>query len=214
MRALDHEILTTLGRLMFATANQLAYWCDTTPLAIYKRLPVLVAENLIAGEEHARPAIWRLTFAGGRRVNKPMPAGRRHASWSVMAHACHRNASEISLRESRRGFRFLDRLTLLKSGLNPAFGEHAGNDESDLSTFVLVDDYMMGSDRIARSWQRRHKPNPKYWPDPAGRVWRELAQDYLVVCTDEHHAERHRDWLASQSIPAEVLTIDPLWRST
>lgn len=213
MRALDHEILSALGRLMYATTAQLAYWCHDTPLAIYKRLPILAEQNLIAGEEQVRPAVWRLTFAGARLINKPMPAGRRHASWSVMAHACHRNEVEITLRATRKGFHFLDRLSLLKSGLNPAHGEHAGVDDANVATFVLVDDYLMGSDRIARSWTRRHTPNPKYWTDPTGKIWGEVMQDYLVACTDERHAQTHTQWLESQAIPATVVNVKGLWRT-
>jgi hypothetical protein len=209
---LDHRILKQLARMGYATVDQLAYWCDVARVSISRRLEVIRGLGLVRGEEQARPAIWYLTFAGGRLVRKPMPAGRRQASWSVMAHACHTNAAEIVLRQQYNGFRFLDRLSLLKQGFNPGHGEHGARDDDGTSYFVLVDDYAMTSDRIRRSWMRRHAPNSKYWPDPTGRCWSEVVHRFLVVSTDANNAVTHRAYIDSQALPADVLTIEPLWR--
>ena len=79
--------------------------------------------------------------------------------------------------------------------------------------FILLDDYMMGSDRITRSWERRHTPNLKYWPDPTGRALNELAHHYLVVTNDLKQTERHNTWIEKAGLPAEVLTIPALWKT-
>ena len=111
------------------------------------------------------------------------------------------------------GFRFLTREKLFKHGLNPAFGEHGAMDEEGKAWFVLLDDYLMTSDRITRSWTRRHTPNLKYWPDHTGRAWCDVAQRFLVVSTDDQHAARHRKWILNHRLPAEVMRLTPLWKT-
>jgi DNA-binding transcriptional ArsR family regulator len=209
---LQHEVLRTLGRLRFATESQLSYWTGVSISAISKALSRLLAAAYVQVEK-SRPAIWKLSAAGAALVRIPLPSGGRPASWSVMAHACHVNAVEILLRETtHKDFRFLPRIELLRQGFNPAFGEHAGISNNQ-SIFVLVDDYAMQSDRITRSFTRRHAPNRKYWPDPAGRVWGEVAQSYLVACTDPIQAETHRTYIAQERLPAEVVHVEALWRT-
>lgn len=210
---LQHGVLRTLGRLRFATEAQLAYWNGVGVSAVSKTLAKLIDAELVAVEKQSRPGIWRLTFAGAAVVRMPMPSGGRHSSWSVMAHACHVNEVEIRLRESiYKGFQFMSRLELLKQGFNPAWGEHAGSCGNQ-SIFVLVDDYAMTSDRIARSFARRHAPNPKYWPDAAGRVWGEVMQSYIVACTDPIHVETHRAYITKSQLPADVVSVPALWHT-
>jgi hypothetical protein len=211
--AVQNCILEQLARVQYATPAQLAFWCGVQTPAISKAVKVLLESGLVDGELTARPSILRLTHAAGGVLQVPMPAGNRYASWSVMAHACHKNEFEISFAKDHPGFRFISRLALLKQGLNPAHGEHAAVDGDKKTWFILLDDYMMGSDRITRSWTRRHTPNIKYWPDPTGRVWNELAHHYLVVCNHTQQAERHKAWIETNGIPAEVLKIAELWKT-
>lgn len=48
-----------------------------------------------------------LTPAAGRMLDEPMAYSRRHASWAVMAQACHRNAAAAALAAQHPGFYFL-----------------------------------------------------------------------------------------------------------
>ena len=41
----------------------------------------------------------------------------------------------------------------------------------------------------------------------------EVAQEFLVVSTDEENAERHRARILKDCLPADVLTLKALWRS-
>jgi hypothetical protein len=209
-----HElILAQLGQLQFATPEQLAKLCGAKASNVSVACKELLNSGLIDGSLLTRPMILGLTPAGGRMLGVPLPSGRRHSSWSVMAHACHLNAAGNALALTHKGFCFLPRLTLLKQGFNPGHGEHGATDDSGTAWFVLLDDYMMGSDRIARAWTRRHTPNAKYWPDPTGRAWCEVVQKFLVVCTNEEHAARHRAWIQKARLPADVVTIKPLWKT-
>lgn len=210
---LDHELLRQLARLRFATREQLAYWCKVHPATVSQRLQLLTEDGLVNGERQTSPAIWRMTFAGSTLLQVPMPAGRRQASWSVMAHTCHANQAEITLRDSvYSGFRLLDRLTLLRQGFNPAHGEHAGVDEKKVSYFVLLDDYAMQPERIGRSWRRRHAPNPKYWPDNTGKVWSEWVNNFVVITTDPERVTTHQQFATKNGLPADVLQMRHLWR--
>lgn len=213
LSALQNLILAKLGKLEFATPGQLQERSGVKQPAISKAVEVLLEEGLIDGHLHSRPMILHLTPAGGRLLDTPLPAGRRRASWSVMAHACHRNAAAEILAARHPGFAFLSRQDLLKAGFNPGHGEHAAKDAAGKSWFVLLDDNLMGSERIKRAWTRRHVPNRKYWPDATGRKMSEVAQQFLVVSTDEANAERHRARILKDRLPADVLTIQPLWRT-
>lgn len=212
LKDLERGLLTTLARLKYATQAQLAYWCGTQVPAVSKTLAALQENGLVNAEKQVQPYIWRLTRAGADRLNKPMPAGRRHASWSVMAHACHANQVEIELRQNHNDFRFFERLTLLKQGFHPSHGEHAGVDGNNTSMFVLVDDFYMQSERIRHHWKRDHRPSKKYWPHDKGRKWHEVMQRFIVACTDPKQMDVHADWLARQDLPVDVMHVKALWR--
>ena len=78
---------------------------------------------------------------------------------------------------------------------------------------MLLDDYLMAPERISGSWQRRHAPKLKYWPDMTGRAWCDIVNRFWVVTTDTQQIERHRQWIARQGLLAEVRYLAPLWRS-
>lgn len=210
---LQNLILELLGQRQYATSAQLMLLCGVQAPAISKAVHALLNAGLIDGHLLARPMILHLSRLGARLLNVSLPAGNFQASWSVMAHACHLTELQQMMAENYPGFRFLTRQQLLKQGFNPAFGEHGGIDDAGTSWFVLLDDYLMTSDRITRSWTRRHTPNKKYWPDPTGRAFRDVAQRFLVVSTDEQHAQRHRAWILKSRLPAEVMQLAPLWKS-
>lgn len=213
LSALQNLILAKLGELEFATPGQLQEGCGVKQPAISKAVVVLLEEGLIDGHLHTRPAILHLTSAGGRLLDRVLPAGRRNASWAVMSHACHLSEVQAQLSEKLKGFRILRRGEVFRHGLYPAFGEHGALDGEGKSWFVLLDDYRMPSNRISRCWTRRHTPNRKYWPDPTGRAWCDVVQRFLVVATDIQHAARHRAWILKSTLPADVLTIKPLWKT-
>ncbi len=206
-------ILERLAQVQYATSPQLQQLSGVQQPAISKAIKELLEAGLIDGSLLTRPMILYLTLVGGQLLGVSLPAGRRYASWSVMAHACHVNELQALMQEQHAGFRFLSRVELLKQGLNPAFGEHGAIDEEGTAWFVLLDDYLMTSDRITRSWTRRHTPSKKYWADPTGRVWNAVAQRFVVACTDEQHAARHREWILKTSFPATVILMKPLWKS-
>ena len=210
---LQNLILEQLVKVLFATNRQLASLCAAKASNTSNALKELINIGLIDGFLHSRPMILHLTPAGCRLMGVPMPSGRRQASWEVMAHACHRNAAAEMLAARHDGFKFLSRLTLLKQGFNPGHGEHGAVDDTGTAWFVVLDDYLMGSDRIKRAWTRRHVPNQKYWPDPTGRKMSEVAQEFLVVSTDEANAERHRARILKEGLPADVLTLKALWKT-
>jgi hypothetical protein len=210
---LQHRILERLADVRFSTNAQLASWCKVQSPAITKAVQRLSDFGLVEGSLTTRPMILHLSYAGGQILNKPQPYDRRYTSWSVMAHACHANAVQEMMLEKHHGFRFLSREDLFKHGFNPGHGEHGAVDDTGIAWFVLLDDFLMGSDRIARAWTRRHTPNLKYWPDHTGRAWCEVVQRFLVVCTDEKHALRHRKWILKNKLPAEVMQLSPLWKT-
>ncbi len=211
---LQSQLLEKLGAVHFATQAQLCAWTGQARSNVSVALTALFNLEFISGELLASPRIFYIARGGCDFLGIPPPSGRRLPSWSVMAHACHRNAVAFAMAESDPGFTFLSRLALLKQGFNPGHGEHCAVGSDGTTWFVLLDDFLMGSDRIARAWTRRHSPNPKYWRDPTGRVWRDVAHKYLVVTTDEKQAERHRARIERDRTPAEVMTIKPLWKTT
>ena len=211
LASLHHEILRQLGRVHFATGTQLAHWCRVRPATISRATAWLSNLGLVHACVLPRPAIWTLSGAGAAVCVRTAFVRRSRPSWSLMAHACHRNTLEIALDKQQGGFRFLSRAALLKQGFNPARGEHAGIDATEISWLALLDDYLMASARIARVWRRRHTPNPRHWPDATGRAWCDVMQRYVIGCTDPVRAARHRAWIVAHDIPAYVIDIPALW---
>lgn len=179
--------------------------------AICTSLDVLYELQLVKTGADTKPQIWRLTHAGGARMQVPMPSGRRHSSWSVMQNAVHRNAVEILLAQDYPGFYFLTRRQLYKKGFNPSHGEYAGVDEKGATWLVLIDDYMMDSRVIEKHWNRIHRPPRQYWPD-VGRSWSSTVNKYLVVTTSQEHLLRHMSFVESSTVPADVLYLKPIWK--
>ena len=120
---LQHRILATLSRVQHATPLQLAHWGGVQAPAVSKAVKGLLDCALLGGSLLTRPMIVYFTRAAGRILQVPPPSGGRQASWSVMAHACHRNALEISMAATHKGFQFRSRPELFANGLNPGFGE-------------------------------------------------------------------------------------------
>lgn len=210
---LQKRILEQLAAVHFATQSQLAAMCGAAQPNVSVATTALYNLGLIEGELFAKPRIFYISRAGCDLLGVPPPSGRRLPSWSVMAHACHRNEVAAVLASATPGFRFLSRPTLYRQGFNPGHGEHGATDDAGGAWFVLLDDFLMGSDRIARAWTRRHTPNRKYWPDHTGRAWCDVVQKFLVATTDEGQAERHRTRIGRERLPAEVMTIKPLWKT-
>lgn len=213
LRPIHAALLERLAVVRCATQGQLQAFCSIKQQPDASAALTFLAEvNLIEVEAYSCPRIYRISRTGCGLLGVASPSGDRRLSWSVMAHHCHRNQVALALAKEVPGFRFLSRLELLKLGFNPGHGEHAAVDGSGRSWFVLLDDYLMGSERIARAWERRHTPNAKYWADYTGRAWNEVVQRFLVVTTDEGQAARHRARILRDRLPAEVISIKPLWR--
>lgn len=210
---LDRCLLKTLARVKFATPAQLAYWCNAHRTSIQRRLARMESEDMVVAHTHQQPTIWALKHSAAALMQTRLPAGGRRASWSVMAHTCHKNAVEIQLgeEEGTRGFRFLDRAFFWKHGLNPAHGENGGVDQAKRAYLVLLDDYRMQPQRIGHTWVREHKPPRQFFSGHRNVAWSEIVHQYLVVTTDSVRAEQHQSWIERHTIPARVLTIRPLW---
>lgn len=211
LNGVQREVLATLAAVHCATLSQLAHLSRKQQTHVSTAAQALAELGLIEIETLSKPRIYRIAYAGCATLGIPAPSGRRLPTFAVMAHHCHRNEVAIAMAKAVPGFRFLSRLELLKKGFNPGTGEHGADDDSGTAWFVLIDDYLMGSERIARAWRRRHTPNPKYWPDKTGRVWGEVVKRFLVVTTDEGQADRHRARILRERLPAEVMLIKPLW---
>ncbi len=211
---LEQKIITVLSRLQFATRDQIAYWCETKPITVFVRLTALEKQGLVASDKANKPNIWRVKNIAAKIMQTTVPSGGRPASWSVMAHACHRNEVEILLARKKEsaGFRFLDRVYLWKRGLNPGHGEHAGVDAAKQAYLVLIDDYYMKPERIAHTWERVHHPPKKVFAGNRALTWSKIVHKFIVVSNDAFRAEQHAAWIKKHKIPATVMTIKNLWR--
>ncbi len=206
----QQTILNQIKRLVYATERQLEYWSGYTQSTVSKALSSLRAERLIQAEKGVLPNVWILTRSGSRALDVPLPSGFRKSSWSVMAHTCHRNQCEILLRESHSDFRFLEKSSLYRLGLNPSHGEHAGMQDGKI-VFVLLDDYLMGSDRISTTLSRGHKKNEKYCDLKGAVNWRMVSHRFLVATTNKAQLEKHGRWINRRGLEAELFYLPPLW---
>jgi hypothetical protein len=197
----------------FATREQLAYWCKSPSITVFRRLTTLEKAQLVSSDKHNRPNIWTIKNLAASVLLSSTPSGGRRSSWSVMAHACHANEVEIMLDGAKdsKGFRFLDRATLFKRGLNPGHGEHGGTDDAKRAYLVLLDDYMMKPERIGHTWTRAHHPPRKFFDGNRQLSWSKIVNHFIVATTDEFRAAQHAAWLERHEIPARVITIKALW---
>lgn len=104
---LQWRILEMLGKVQYATTRQLAALCGAQTSNTHDAITSLLDTGLADCSLIMRPMILYLTPAAGRMLDEPMAYSRRHASWAVMAQACHRNAAAAALAAQHPGFYFL-----------------------------------------------------------------------------------------------------------
>lgn len=208
----QNAVLQGLGRMAFATANQLQYWSGLSLAPIRKALVPLQEANFIQATKSARPHIFRLTRSGARVVDTALPSGGREPSWSVLTHTCHKNQVEIVLRQSLFKFKFLNKSVLLRLGLNPSFGEHAAFVDGKI-VFVLLDDYLMPSYRIQRAAWRFHVKNTNYCDLNVALTWQKVYKRFLIATTDKNQEKKHARWIKRNQFNAELVYVQPLWTS-
>ncbi len=213
LNRLQQQILEILARCQFATHAQLAHYAGARKSYLSQMLGALTERGYVASQIHAAPHIFYLTHRGAATLATGRPAGGRPASWSVMAQACHRNAFEIAMRATTPRFRFLARQTLLQQGLNPSHGDHAARiDDTPTTWYVLIDDYQLPPQTLAHRWTRAHRASRQQVAPGPRRRWCDVANRFMVVCTDPVHAERHRALIARDGLPAAVLDLKGLWK--
>jgi hypothetical protein len=215
------KIMQQLSMNDFATPAQLATFCDVQMPAISKATKQLQTQRMVVLEEGFRPSVLRLSFKGARMMGKVLSSGKRSPSAAVQQHACHRNEVALILSKKYPGFQWTPKAQLLAHGLRPALGEHAATDHSGRAHLVLLDDYQMASNRIARSWTRRHAPDTNHYPVHNGQRWCDLANNFVIATTCDVQAGRHQKWIVKAnksrregetSLPEiEIITIKPLW---
>jgi len=213
LSTIDQCLISTLTRLKFATREQLAYWCKTPSVTIFKHLATLEEARLVAAHRHRRPAIWKIKPLAAALMLTSRPSGGRQSSLSVMTHACHTNEVEIMLNKDpdSKGFRFMEQTELFKRGLNPAHGEHVGVDDAKKAYLVLLDDYTMKPERIGHAFARAHHPPRQLFSGNRNLKYSQIVNYYIVATTDEFRAAQHATWIKRHEIPARVITIKPLW---
>lgn len=215
------NIMAQLSMNDFATPAQLAAFCDVQMPAISKATKLLQSQSMIVTEEGFRPAVLRLSFKGARMMGKVLSSGKRSPSAAVQQHACHRNEAALILSKEYAGFQWTPKTQILAHGLRPALGEHGAIDNEGRAHLVLLDDYLMSSDRILRSWTRRHAPDTNHYPVHNGQRWCDLANNFVIATTDTEQAKRHQQWITNYNkngregddgLPEiEIITIAPLW---
>ncbi|NOY71186.1 MAG: hypothetical protein GXP14_02225 [Gammaproteobacteria bacterium] len=215
------NIMTQLSMNDFATSAQLAAFCDVQLPAISKATRQLQSQSMIVTEAGFRPAVLRLSFKGARMMGKTLPSGKRSPSAAVQQHACHKNEAALILSRKYPGFQWTQKDQLLAHGLRPAQGEHAATDRRGRAHLILLDDYQMASNRILRSWTRRHTPDTNHYPVHNGQRWCDLANNFVVATTSVEQADRHQQWASSTykilkqedaRLPEiEIIKIEPLW---
>jgi len=206
----EQAILDILKRLAYGTEAQLVYWSKYHVSTVSRALSGLKAMRFVACEKALLPHIWYLTRKAGRLLQTALPSGLRKPSGAVMLHTVHRNQCEIVMREQYPEFRFMDKVPLYRIGLDPSKGEHAGFQDKHI-IFVLLDDYLMGSDRISAALKRYHKKKGEYCTTPGRLRWPEVFDSFFIATTDRAQIERHRAWVNRRGIQAELLYIKPIW---
>ncbi len=207
------NVLLALYRMRYATVQQIALWSDAGrhQSRTYALLSALSKDELINCHNALQPYIYSLTREGYRVIGKLPPAGSRQESWSVLTHQCHANEAEIKLQEHFPGFQFLPKPVLYKMGLNPAIAEHCGVSQEQ-RIYVLVDDYLMQSNRLLRVKTRSHRPKKGFFdftkPIP---TWSAVASKFICVTTLDSQYALHKKFLQVNRLDFSMMKIGPLW---
>lgn len=215
---LQNQILDVIARLRFATAEQLLYWLPVDALSSVRRGAIRLTDlGLLETRSDLRPYVYRLSSRGCALTGERY--FRRWHSASAVQQYLLRNAIEIELREEDPSARVQPRQGLSSIGLYPAHAEHAFvlPNKLDLFLFVIVDDYLMTSNRILHKWNREHLRESQSAQVTSLKRWRDVSQACRVYTVCEHHAKRHGDYLQRQwekmqsPLPISVQLIEPIW---
>jgi hypothetical protein len=207
------KVLEALAARQFATEGQLEALCAMKQPFVNRTLRALEDNAMVeAVHMQSKPYVYCLAARGAAALAINLPSGGRDAAWPVIAHACNRNAFEIKMREQYPRFRFLTRLSLLKQGLFPARGDHAALiDDTATTWYVILDDWQMPPRTLVHRWTREHARSLRHAKPGPARRWRDVANRFIVACTDSRHAEDHRRVITEQKLPAEVVVFEGPW---
>ena len=206
-------MLSTLARLRFATAEQLMQWCPLGAMSSVRRCAQrLASAGLIEINTELKPFVYRLSRKGCRAMGQRY--FRTWHSFSAMQQVLLRNQVEIQLLNEDDKSASIDRAQLAPLGLHPAHSEYAFvmPNRSSLFQLVVIDDYLMQSNRILHKWQRPHLKTSTTATSTTLKRWCDVCDGYRIYTITELQAIQHRAFLAQAGIPnASVTLIEPVW---
>ncbi len=220
--ATDELMLRVLARLRFATAEQLGYWLPLdAPSSVRRCAQRLEAARFIEINTERKPFVYRLSRMGcavmGQRYF------RRWHSASAMQQVLLRNQVELRWHQADDRTSVVDRTALTPLGLHAAHAEHAfmRPGQSHLFQLVVIDDYLMQSDRIAHKWTRGHLKQSRHAADTTLKRWCDVCDAYWIFAVTPLQVRQHEAYLAQWltespthdevNVTPVVEFIEPIW---
>lgn len=205
-------LLNLLLRLQVATVAQLQYWFRGSHESSLSRLcSQLAITGYLKINQKKKPYAIKLASKGARYLQTDCKTD--WPSFAATQQIVLKNDVEIALRKTFGNIIYLKRPTLWRLGLNPGIGEHAFR-FGDQLFFVLIDDYLMESNRISHCLSRAHTPHEQYYDvTQAGgsSTWADYADRVVVFSCDEDHLEQHQTYLEKQTIKADCHYLPATW---
>jgi len=194
LRPNDRRVLELVGRVRFCTQDQISRYLDMSRALVTRHLSQLEKGGLVDRDSNIRPHIFWLTTKGARVMDIKLSGAKRMHSYHVRRHYCHRNEFELQSLEHNPHFKYLSRNELLAHGLYPSHAEHAAAEQLLDYSLILIDDYLMNSDRILVSWTRQHLKNSrsKALAGKPVRRWYNVTNRLTVVSTDSINLQKHK----------------------
>lgn len=205
-------LLNLIFRLKVTTIAQLKYWLQAPHETTVARLcSQLAITGFIKINHKEKPYSLMLASKGARYLQAD---GKTDwPSFAATQQIVLKNDVEIWLREYFDNIIPLNRTKLWQLGLNPGVGEHAFRSGSQLF-FILIDDYLMESNRISHCLSRAHTPSEQYYDVTQGggpSTWADYADRVFVFSCDEDHLEQHQAYLDKQAIKADCHYLPATW---
>lgn len=215
---LNEAMLTLLARLRFATAQQLKTWLSVEAMSSIRRAAQrLELLGLVEINKELKPFVYRLSRSGCNLMGE-----RYFRNWhsvSAMQQILLRNEVEIELKKEDSAASVATRSQLTQLGLHPAHSEYAFMMPNKRSLFelVVIDDYLMQSNRIIHKWHRAHLKSSQIAEPTSLKSWSQVCDAYRIYTVTDFQYEKHRNYLAQGieqarfAMSASVHLIEPIW---
>jgi len=220
MKEIEGDLLEALRHYRYLTLIQASTYLNKNIKLITAGFEALKSLGLVnIGSEYS-PYYYELTPRAFALFDMKIP--KRYTSANAIHQHLMRNKIEIEMQAVEPSAKFVQRKSCIEKGLYPAVGEHflffkrKGVGEGEFS-LVLIDDYLMASNRIYHALTRIHFKEKTSRSENHKLMWTDFIQTMFIYTTNPQQKKNFERFISKhhKTLPLADIYVretSPIWR--